>query len=64
MELCAMKTYYSIFYFFVFLENDFRKMLLTIEQDNMNLKVENATLKASGTQQKKKVNYNNYKKII
>ena len=30
-------------------------MLLTIEQENINLKVENATLKASGTQQKKKV---------
>ena len=30
-------------------------MLLTIEQENINLKVENATLKASGIQQKKKV---------
>ncbi|KAJ8683831.1 hypothetical protein QAD02_019623 [Eretmocerus hayati] len=36
-------------------QNEFRKMLLTIEQENMNLKVENATLKASGSQQKKKV---------
>ncbi|XP_058803765.1 kinesin-like protein KIF23 [Phymastichus coffea] len=36
-------------------QNDFRKMLLAMEQENVNLKVENATLKASGTQQKKKV---------
>ncbi|XP_011505660.1 PREDICTED: kinesin-like protein KIF23 [Ceratosolen solmsi marchali] len=36
-------------------QNDFRKMLLTVEQENINLKVENATLKASSTQQKKKV---------
>lgn len=30
-------------------------MLLTIEQENLNLTVENASLKASNNQQKKKV---------
>ncbi|XP_014219800.1 kinesin-like protein KIF23 [Copidosoma floridanum] len=35
--------------------NDFRKLLMSVEQENMNLKVENASLKASSTQQKKKV---------
>lgn len=36
-------------------ENDFRKMLLTMEQENITLKVENASLKACTSQQKKKV---------
>ncbi|XP_043465366.1 kinesin-like protein KIF23 [Leptopilina heterotoma] len=36
-------------------QTDFRKLLLTMEQENMNLKVENASIKASHAQQKKKV---------
>lgn len=39
-----------------FTENEFRKMLVTVEQENMNLTVEAATLKAANSQQKKKVN--------
>ncbi|XP_054008311.1 kinesin-like protein KIF23 [Hylaeus anthracinus] len=36
-------------------QNDFRKMLMTIEQENLNFKIENASLKATNSQQKKKV---------
>lgn len=36
-------------------ENDFRKMLLAMEQENITLKVEHASLKACTNQQKKKV---------
>ncbi|XP_043280255.1 kinesin-like protein KIF23 isoform X2 [Venturia canescens] len=36
-------------------QNDFRKMLLAMEQENITLKVEHASLKACTTQQKKKV---------
>ncbi|XP_076292719.1 kinesin-like protein KIF23 [Lasioglossum baleicum] len=36
-------------------QNDLRKTLMTMEQEHMNLKIENATLKASTLQQKKKV---------
>ena len=39
----------------VFTENDLRKMLMSVEQEHMNLKVENASLKASNSQQKRKV---------
>lgn len=38
-----------------FAENDLRKMLMTMEQDHMNLKIENASLKAANSQQNKKV---------
>ncbi|XP_076626871.1 kinesin-like protein KIF23 isoform X1 [Colletes latitarsis] len=36
-------------------QNDFRKMLKTVEQENMNFKIENASLRATNLQQKKKV---------
>ncbi|XP_015116639.1 kinesin-like protein KIF23 [Diachasma alloeum] len=36
-------------------QNDFRKMLHNIEQENMTFKVENASLKAANSQQKKKL---------
>ena len=36
-------------------QNDFRKMLHNMEQENITLKVENASLKACSAQQKKKV---------
>ncbi|XP_012273994.1 kinesin-like protein KIF23 isoform X2 [Orussus abietinus] len=36
-------------------QNEFRKMLLAMEQENIGLKVENASLKAAHSQQKKKV---------
>ncbi|XP_046433171.1 kinesin-like protein KIF23 [Neodiprion fabricii] len=36
-------------------QTDFRKMLLTLEQENMTLKVENASAKAFNNQEKKKV---------
>lgn len=36
-------------------ETDLRKMLMTIDQENMNFKVEVASLKAANSQQKKKV---------
>ena len=36
-------------------QNDLRKMLMSVEQEHMNLKVENASLKASNSQQKRKV---------
>ena len=32
-----------------------QKMLMTMEQDHMNLKIENASLKAANSQQNKKV---------
>ena len=41
---------------YFFTENEVRKMLVTFEQENNNLKLENAQLKASGSSQKKKVN--------
>ncbi|XP_076751616.1 kinesin-like protein KIF23 [Xylocopa sonorina] len=36
-------------------QNDLRKMLITVEQEHMNLKIENASLKATNSQQRKKV---------
>ncbi|PBC29287.1 Kinesin protein KIF23 [Apis cerana cerana] len=36
-------------------QNDLRKMLMTMEQDHMNLKIENASLKAANSQQNKKI---------
>nr|XP_033336370.1 kinesin-like protein KIF23 [Megalopta genalis] len=36
-------------------QNDLRKTLMTMEQEHINLKIENATLKAATLQQKKKV---------
>ncbi|XP_051174889.1 kinesin-like protein KIF23 [Leptopilina boulardi] len=36
-------------------QTDFRKLLLSMEQENMSLKVDNASIKASHAQQKKKV---------
>ncbi|KAH0949984.1 hypothetical protein HN011_008737 [Eciton burchellii] len=36
-------------------QEDFRKTLITIEQENVNLKVEAASLKAANAQQKKKI---------
>ncbi|XP_043263298.1 kinesin-like protein KIF23 [Colletes gigas] len=36
-------------------QNDFRKMLKAVEQENMNYKIENASLRATNVQQKKKV---------
>ncbi|XP_076647580.1 kinesin-like protein KIF23 [Halictus rubicundus] len=36
-------------------QNNLRKTLMTMEQEHMNLKIENATLKAATLQQKKKV---------
>lgn len=39
----------------IFVETDLRKMLMTMEQEHMNLKIENASLKAANSQQKKKV---------
>lgn len=39
----------------IFTENDLRKMLMAMEQEHMNLKIENASLRATNSQQKKKV---------
>ncbi|XP_076161535.1 kinesin-like protein KIF23 [Ptiloglossa arizonensis] len=36
-------------------QNDLRKMLMAMEQEHMNLKIENASLRATNSQQKKKV---------
>lgn len=36
-------------------ENDLRKKIMAMEQEYMNLKIENASLKAANSQQKKKV---------
>lgn len=36
-------------------QNELRKMLMTVEQEHLNLKIENASLKAANSQQRKKV---------
>lgn len=41
--------------FILFIEEDFRKKVIVIEQENVHLKVEVASLKAANTQQKRKV---------
>lgn len=38
-----------------FVEEDFRQTLMGIEQENVNLKIEVASLKAANTQQKRKI---------
>lgn len=40
----------------MFTEDEFRKMLVTVEQENMNIKTEASTTKAANSQLKKKVN--------
>lgn len=41
--------------FILFIEEDFRKKIVITEQENVNLKIEVASLKAANTQQKRKV---------
>lgn len=38
-----------------FIEEDFRRTLMGIEQENVNLRIEIASLKAASTQQKRKI---------
>lgn len=38
-----------------FIEEDFRRTLMGLEQENVNLKIEVASLKAANTQQKRKI---------
>jgi len=38
-----------------FIEDDFRRTLMGIEQENVNLKIEAASLKAANIQQKRKI---------
>lgn len=41
----------------IFLETNFRNQLVKMERENVSLKIENSTLKASNDQQKKKVSF-------
>ena len=45
---------------YTFTENDLRKKIITMEQEHMKLKIENASLKAANSQQNKKVRKENF----